>query len=61
MSTLFRGITKTVPSLFRGIFRNEISMATLSESGASGVVHGNDAVSGALWRCTEVVHGSDGE
>jgi hypothetical protein len=29
MSTFFRGITKTVPSLFPEFFRNVISMATL--------------------------------
>jgi hypothetical protein len=29
MSTFFRGITETVPSLFRGIFRNEIPFPTL--------------------------------
>jgi hypothetical protein len=31
MSTLFRGRMKTVPSLFREFFRNEISMATLTK------------------------------
>ncbi len=31
-STFFRGITRTVPSLFQGIFRNMISMATLSQT-----------------------------
>ncbi len=30
ISTFFRGITEAVPSLFRGIFRNEIPFPTLS-------------------------------
>jgi hypothetical protein len=32
MSTFFRGTTETVPSLFRGIFSEQKSVANLSET-----------------------------